>query len=276
MLIDGNNFISYYLKNDKLFAAGKIGVTELKILYTYYFNNKTPEVSIFQEGYVQSGIFPLTEETYHYFCETYIESIKCLDLAPRWCGVFSEFERDLYNKLAPNCYDTRLPDLEPQFFDKPWINSLENKTVLVISPFTESIEKQYKRFDKVWDGKFNNNFNLKTYKFPLSRGLCSYDNQYKSYKECLEHTQQVISNIEFDFCVLGVGAYSLPLCNFIKMTMGKSALHLGGATQILFGIKGRRWDGNSKFEQFFNDYWIRPQDKETPVYADNMEGRCYW
>ncbi len=87
MLVDGNNFISHHLKNNKLFTAGKIGLTELKLLYCYYTNNKTPDPDSFQEGLINSGIFPLTQETFIYFCETYIESIKSLDLAPQWCGI---------------------------------------------------------------------------------------------------------------------------------------------------------------------------------------------
>ena len=39
MIVDGNNFISHHLKNDKLFAAGKIGITEGKILYFYLVHN---------------------------------------------------------------------------------------------------------------------------------------------------------------------------------------------------------------------------------------------
>ena len=37
-IIDGNNFMKHHLKNDRFFAAGKIGGAELKLLY-YYLNN---------------------------------------------------------------------------------------------------------------------------------------------------------------------------------------------------------------------------------------------
>ena len=33
MIIDGNNFIAHKLKNNESFVAGKIGVTELNLLY---------------------------------------------------------------------------------------------------------------------------------------------------------------------------------------------------------------------------------------------------
>ena len=40
---------------------------------------------------------------------------------------------------------------------------------------------------------------------------------------------------------------------------GKQAIHLGGATQLLFGIKGYRWEHDypTKIATFFNDAWTR-------------------
>jgi hypothetical protein len=34
--------------------------------------------------------------------------------------------------------------------------------------------------------------------------------------------------------------------------MGKKAVDLGGASQILFSIRGKRWDDNPFFQQTFN------------------------
>lgn len=276
MLVDGNNFIAHHLKNNKLFTAGKIGLTELKLLFAYYFNNKTPDQDSFQEGLINSGIFPLTQETFLYFCEEYIESIKSLDLAPQWCGILKDFQKILYDRLNPKCYDTRLGDLEPYYFDKPWSDHLKDKNILVISPFAKSIELQFSKLPKIWSNKILNNFNLQTLKFPLSQGLCEKSNGYKSYKDCLKLFKEKISQKNFDFCILGVGAYSLPLCAFIKQQMNKPSLHLGGATQVLFGIKGNRWEGIDRVKNFFNEHWINPSGDEVPPKYKLMEGGCYW
>lgn len=273
-LVDGNNFISHYLKHNKIFAAGKIGVTEIKILYSY-FAIKKPEEHSFNEGYINSGIFPKTIETFKYFCKTYLEAIGCLDLAPRWCKCAEVFEQELYKQLSPFCYNTPLSDLEPYYFDKPWTDYLENKTVLVISPFAKSIETQYSRFDNIWNGKIKKNFKLKTIKFPFSIGISDEMQKWKSYEDCLNHFKNEISKITFDFSVVGAGAYSLPLCQFIK-TQGKSSIHLGGPTQILFGIMGKRWLENDKINKYVNEYWITPKDEELPSRKDINEGGCYW
>ena len=57
---------------------------------------------------------------------------------------------------------------------------------------------------------------------------------------------------------------------------GKLAIHMGGATQILFGIKGRRWDDHDVISRLYNDSWVRPQPREVPARAMTVEGGCYW
>ena len=75
----------------------------------------------------------------------------------------------------------------------------------------------------------------------------------------------------FDIAIIGCGAYGMPLAAYCKQ-IGKKAVHLGGATQLLFGIKGKRWDNYS----LYNDYWVRPLESETPRNAGKIESGCYW
>jgi hypothetical protein len=85
-------------------------------------------------------------------------------------------------------------------------------------------------------------------------------------------------SIDFDICLIGAGAYGLPLAYFAK-TIGKQAIHLGGVTQILFGIKGRRWEKDDYADstaKMFNEHWIRPMESETPALKDRVENGCYW
>ncbi|MBD0726565.1 hypothetical protein B6A10_15435 [Flavobacterium sp. L1I52] len=46
--------------------------------------------------------------------------------------------------------------------------------------------------------------------------------------------------------------------------IGKKSVHLGGATQILFGIIGKRWELEYDMSDFFNVHWIRPNSNEKP------------
>ena len=45
--------------------------------------------------------------------------------------------------------------------------------------------------------------------------------------------------------LLGCGAYGMPLGAFIKDGLKKPAIHVDGVLQLLFEIKGKRWDENS-------------------------------
>ncbi len=46
--------------------------------------------------------------------------------------------------------------------------------------------------------------------------------------------------------------------------MGKQAIHLGGCLQILFGLKGRRWDEEEPdIVAMYNDYWHYPMASEV-------------
>jgi glycerol-3-phosphate dehydrogenase len=48
---------------------------------------------------------------------------------------------------------------------------------------------------------------------------------------------------DYDVALIGCGAYGLPLASHVKRK-GKQSIHLGGGLQLLFGIKGKRWDDN--------------------------------
>ena len=56
------------------------------------------------------------------------------------------------------------------------------------------------------------------------------------------------------------------------------AVHMGGATQILFGITGKRWENkyDNTVGKLINEHWVRPMASERPKGAEKVEGGCYW
>ena len=79
----------------------------------------------------------------------------------------------------------------------------------------------------------------------------------------------------YDVAIIGCGAYGFPLAAKLK-NAGKQVIHMGGATQILFGIKGRRWEENPRAQLKFNDAWVHPKKEETPKKCGVVENGCYW
>lgn len=99
------------------------------------------------------------------------------------------------------------------------------------------------------------------------RGNC----EFSSWFEALDYMKSQIEAIDFDIAILGCGAYGFPLAAHIKK-IGKKAVHVGGSTQLIFGIKGKRWEGRD----FINEHWVSPRPQDRPVGFESVEGGCYW
>ena len=71
------------------------------------------------------------------------------------------------------------------------------------------------------------------------------DERFKDRFEALDYMYKEALKIDFDIAVIGCGAYGICLASMLK-NAGKQAFHLGGITQLWFGIKGKRWDNIPK------------------------------
>ena len=98
---------------------------------------------------------------------------------------------------------------------------------------------------------------------------------FNDWFEALDYMKEQIIQKDFDIAIIGCGAYGFPLAAYVK-ALGKKAIVMAGATQLLFGIKGKRWDNNPMINRFYNDYWVRPTIAEKPNAADSVENGCYW
>jgi hypothetical protein len=161
---------------------------------------------------------------------------------------------------------------------------LKGKKVLVVHPFAELIEQQYKNREYI----FSNNeilpaFNLQT--ITAVQSLGGENNGFADWFEALQWMKDEIDKRDYDICLIGAGAYGLHLAAHVKRT-GKKAVHLGGALQLLFGIKGNRWEAKDyasnwglpadTYLSMFNDHWVRPTGQFKPQAAEKVEGACYW
>ena len=161
-----------------------------------------------------------------------------------------------------------------------WVPALEGKKILVISPFEKSIKIQFSKRQHLFKtGKQNNfeypEFELLTLKCPNTiKGNEPFP--HNDWLETFEDVCKKVDQFDFDIAILGCGSYGMPLAHYIKK-IGKSSIYAGAYTQVMFGIKGKRWDieGNPH-RSFWNDYWKWPEDIEIPKTANKVEGGCYW
>nr|WP_315199028.1 hypothetical protein [uncultured Flavobacterium sp.] len=218
-----------------------------------------------------SGFFPSNKENLEKFSELMLNEIKNVDVLGSWLHKENNFNNELSHVKT-----VKLIDLEPYYHENPWSSSLKDKTVLIIHPFVESIKIQYSKKDLLFKNKdVLPDFNLKIYK-PIQSLAGNHENvDFYDWFQALEFMKNEIEKIEFDIAILGCGAYGFPLASYIKK-MGKKSIHLGGATQILFGIMGKRWELEYDMSEFVNEYWVRPSGNEIPINFNKVEGGCYW
>ncbi len=222
---------------------------------------------------IGAGFFPVTEKSLEAFGSRMIKDIENIDVLGSWLK--QEVEVLEFMKGASL---VGLTDLEPYYHINPWSEALEGKVVLVIHPFEQSIQQQYQKRKLLFkDGRILPEFELKTLKAIQSLGgqaLNSNAPGFNTWFDALDWMCEKIADINFDVAIIGAGAYGLPLASYIK-SLGKKSVHLGGATQLLFGIKGKRWDDQPFFQGLYNQYWVRPLPSEGAK-TQVVDGGAYW
>ncbi len=281
-----NDLIYHYLSDDKPCMIARFGSTEMLCLTNYVGvkrQNKNylsfirgeslpwwwePE-TIEQMGR-WSGFFPKSEDKIERFCELMLADIEHIDILGSWLVQESIFESGL--KKAKRVI---LEDLEPFFTDNPWTRALRGKKVLVVHPFAETIANQYLKRNLLFENELLPEFELKILK--AFQSIAGEETEFTDWFSALDWMKREIDKIEYDIAIIGCGAYGLPLAAHVKR-MGKKSIHLAGATQLLFGIKGKRWEDYVvwPYVNLFNEHWVRPGSSERPKNADRVESACYW
>jgi hypothetical protein len=278
--VDSSFYLTEQIKSDTPFGCGKIGNCELMCLYNYFlYTHKNQPVEwlsvVEHEIYNNAGVFPQTEKARIEFIEEIVQCMPYLDALAQWSSFNSDFEDRFIRKYSPNCTQIDLQSIEPFYFGVPWTEALRDKNVLVISPFTDTIKLQYKNKLSLWtDPRILPDFNLITLEHPHSPGI-DKPSKYNNWLEMINNYKNIMNTINYDILLIGAGASSLPLVAHARKN-GKKGVHLGGPLQLLFGIKGNRWNNSSVGKHFYNKAWTLPSSDETPLKFKNIENGCYW
>lgn len=293
-----SDLIKSYIEGDSPCMVGRFGSTELSCVNNYlsiisekhswirYIKGEESDWTwndrIMKQMSEWSGFFPSTKESCEKFSKLMIRDVAMIDMLGKW----TNGEENMSSFMHSNVVYTHLMYLEPFWCENPWTSALANKNVLVVHPFSDLIEKQYYEHRTML---FDNpnvlpEFHLQTIKAIQSLGGDS--NGFHDWFEALNWMEKEIDKLDYDICLLGCGAYGLPLAAHIKRT-GKKAIHLGGALQLLFGIIGNRWlnpmygveewgINSGCYANLINDYWVRPEAYHRPSNSKNVENGCYW
>ncbi len=229
--------------------------------------------NIIQQMTTCAGFFPKNIKAVEKFCQLFIQEIPMVDLLGSWLPDETLFKKELRSAIKVD-----LELLNPYFSNSPWTQALEGKKVLVIHPFADTIKLQYKKRELIFNDNLLPDFDLKTIKAVQS--IAGEVTQFNTWFDALDHMKAQMDAIDYDICLIGCGAYGFLLAAHAKR-MGKKGFHLGGSLQLLFGIRGKRWENpgynpNYNYAALMNEHWVKPADEDRPVAANKVENACYW
>lgn len=278
------------LESDRPFAVSRFGHSELRTLLTYLHiredSSRLKKIVDYAIGKKvepwwsentltrithNAGVFPKEIDVIENFCRLILKDMPDIDVLGSWLG-----GEKWIKPMMPNAKFMRFHDFYHFLHARPWTLALKGKKVLVVHPFEKSIQHQYKIKDKIFsDVHTLPAFDLITYKSVQSIAG-NKPRGFDTWFQALDFMKLDISNLKFDVALLGCGAYGMPLATFIKRDLRKQAIHLGGNLQILFGIKGSRWENDPNFSHIFNSNWTKPLEEETPGGHETIDSNCYW
>jgi len=217
----------------------------------------------------KSGLKPLSAQVLEKFYVLMTESFLEVDVLASWVrgeSYYAEFFRKAgFSSLA---------DIEPYRSEVPWTAALEGKKVLVIHPFDETIQRQYEenRTNLFPGTNVLPRFDLLTYRPPRSHfgEIHGASHWFDLFDQMVGET----SALDFDVAIIGAGPFGLPLTAALKRR-GRVAIQLGGPTQLLFGIMGKRWESDELITGLRNGSWVRPSESETPSPSQRRRSP-YW
>lgn len=268
-----NRWLYNQIKSEESFVLTRIGYAELSFFAECVFHPDRVENGRFKNAKM-AEIFSNNPEQIRRYIGQLIEVYSESDAFVCWYNSF--VEKKLIRKFA--CQDALTSDfrvLEPFFINEPWTKALEGKKVLVLSPFSETIEKQYTRINLIHPNGFMPKFELQTVQSVWYAPTPGKDDRFACWNDALEYLKQEITKCEFDIALLSCGPFGVPLLDTIYK-MGKQGIYVGGALQLYFGVRGNRWDQYSDYQKLYNEYWVRPGDDNRPKGANSYEKGCYW
>ena len=272
-------------KSDKPFLIGRNGTIELEVIIRYYFQKEIHD-DYKRKLELHAGIFPQSEV--NNYCFEYLTALTKTDvMAEGWYEPLKMTEQTILDNINKNRKKILLRNLEP-YYVKPnlrWTQYLKEKRVAIINSFAKTCEEQTYMPNAIWGDdcesllpKSTTWIPIQTYYSPsLANG--SIDTQWpvciNTWKDAVDDVISRVLVEKAEVAIIGCGGMGMIIGSRLK-NHGLQCIVMGGATQLLFGIRGKRWENHEVISKFFNDAWVYPPDSCKPGGYKSIEGGCYW
>jgi FkbM family methyltransferase len=272
---EGNAWIAKKFEEGRPFVVGRLGGAEACLTAQYLKGAKTLKAC--QNPHRCSGIYPEDPETFERFSSIYWSSLQQLESSDAM-ATFSNiksFEEVIFKELRFNTI-VKNRAIEPFYFDDPWSKHLRGKIVLIVHGFVPSIQCQLRRATLLFSNP--NVLPPFTAKFVHMPQALGGQTPHRSYMHTLSAVKEQIDSAgPFDVAIIAAGAYAMPLAMHCKVKHRATAIAMGGGSQLLFGLKGHRWDTHPILSKLYNAHWMYPLEQDTPDNAKSIEmGGPYW
>ena len=270
--------IQMALQNDNGALIGRNGTIELDCMLKDGQQSSTT-LAVLERN---AGIFPAN--MYYKWREASITATQSANaLVTGWYEPLCEAEKAALDSWNTWAMKIPLRSLEPYYVDPNyrWTQFLSEQRVAVVSSFTETARKQVEHLSEIWGTNTMLPSDVEwhwvqTGHAPsVAQGRNEWPPHIHTWSQAVDHVVLEVIRSGARFALIGCGGLSMPIAKMLK-ERGIIAIVLGGAIQILFGIKGKRWEKHDTISKFWNDAWIWPSVNETPIGATGIEGGCYW
>ena len=287
-LLDASSLIFHgiatALKHKKGFLVGRNGTIEMEILLQKYFKH-----SLLQQNLLilerNAGVFPATANSVNQWIEQTKSAIRNTDLlVAGWYSPIAQNELLFLNSLEKKEPFLPLRALEPYYvpYEQQWSRNLLFRKVAVVSSFAKLAVEQQKIAKQIWPDRYDSllpeaeYIPIETGYAPvLAKGRAGWPENIETWQDAVDSLEKQVIDSGAEIVLIGCGGLGMILGHRLK-EKGKVCIVMGGAIQVLFGIKGNRWATHSVISRFWNDAWVYPPLERTPLGADSIEGGCYW
>lgn len=266
-LEEANEALTASIRSGQPMSSVRMGISELNWVTMWLGLMRLP--NWFYYAWPQK-LFHSDEENQH-FVDLMIHAYQTADYVGNW--YWSEAEGEFLSQYVQQATLCPVDVVDAYRFEHSWMSALEGKRVLIVHPFVETIRRQYARKDLIYPNGMLPDFDLIT--VPSVWYNADGNSDFATWFDALDYLEQQVDKETYDIALLGCGPFGVPLTAHIKET-GRQAIYVGGVLQILFGIKGNRWDELPEVTRLYNEYWVRPGDDNKPRSTKDLDGNCYW
>ena len=274
--------ISSALASKKGFLVGRNGTIEMEILLARHHGLPIQSGQLLQLER-NAGIFPTSVPNTASWVKRTCAAIQDSDLlVAGWYKPISADELNFLREIGKRGPYLPLRALEPYYVPEAyqWTSVLEGRRVAVVSSFAKTACMQAGNANAIWSGRRvlpkATYLPVQTGYSPLlAQGNAGWSMGIHSWESAVTSIVNQVMELNADIVLIGCGGLGMVIGHELRLR-GKICIVMGGAIQVLFGIKGRRWQDHSIISTFWNSSWVWPRLEDTPAGAETVEKGCYW